>query len=67
MQDFFSSKNYLGLLIGAVLLVIGFFLLGLKPADNKLALNVAPFLLIFAFAVVLPISILMGKDKEVKK
>ena len=67
MQDFFSSKNYLGLLIGAVLLVIGFFLLGLKPADNKLALNVAPFLLILAFAVVLPISILMGKDKEVKK
>ena len=67
MQDFFSSKNYLGLLVGAVLLVIGFYLLGLKPADNKLALNVAPFVLILAFAVVLPISILMGKDKEVKK
>ena len=67
MQDFFSSKNYLGLLIGAVLLVIGFCLLGLKPADNKLALNVAPFVLILAFAVVLPISILMGKDKEGKK
>lgn len=67
MQDFFSSKNYLGLLVGAVLLAIGFFLLGLKPADNKLALNVAPFVLILAFAVVLPISILMGKDKEVKK
>jgi predicted tellurium resistance membrane protein TerC len=67
MQDFFSSKNYLGLLGGAVLLVIGFCLLGLKPADNKLALNVAPFVLILAFAVVLPISILMGKDKEVKK
>ena len=66
MQDFFSSKNYLGLLLGAVLLVIGFCLLGLKPADNKLALNVAPFVLILAFAVVLPISILMGKDKEVK-
>ena len=67
MQDFFSSKNYLGLLVGAVLLVVGFYLLGLKPADNKLALNVAPFVLILAFAVVLPISILMGKDKEVKK
>ena len=67
MQDFFTSKNYLGLLIGAVLLVIGFYLLGLKPADNKLALNVAPFVLILAFAVVLPIIILMGKDKEGKK
>ncbi|MDB5103061.1 MAG: hypothetical protein JWP91_750 [Fibrobacteres bacterium] len=67
MQDFFSSKNYLGLLAGAVLLVIGFYLLGRGPADNKLALNVAPFILILAFAVVLPISILMGKDKEEKK
>jgi hypothetical protein len=66
MQDFFSSKNYIGLLIGAVLLVIGFYLLGIGPADNKIALNVAPFVLILAFAVVLPISILMGKDKEGK-
>ncbi len=67
MQDFFSSKNYLGLLVGAILLVIGFYLLGRGPADNKIALNVAPFILILAFAVVLPISILMGKDKEGKK
>ena len=67
MQNFFTKKNYLGLLLGALLLVIGFYLLGLGPADNKIALNVAPFILIFAFAVILPISILMGKDKEGKK
>ena len=67
MQDFFGTKNYLGLLIGAILLVVGFYLLGRGPADNKIALNVAPFILILAFAVVLPISILMGKDKEGKK
>jgi predicted tellurium resistance membrane protein TerC len=67
MQDFFSKKNYLGLLLGAVLLVIGFYLLGLGPKDNKIALNVAPFILIIAFAVILPISILMGKGKEGKK
>lgn len=67
MQDFFSKKNYLGILIGAILLVVGFYLLGMKPADNKIALNVAPFILILAFAVVLPVSILMGKEKEGKK
>ncbi|MDQ3000622.1 MAG: hypothetical protein M3Y08_05100 [Fibrobacterota bacterium] len=67
MHDFFTKKNYLGLLLGALMLVIGFYLLGLGPKDNKFALNVAPFILIFAFAVVLPISILMGKDKEGKK
>lgn len=67
MQDFFGKKNYLGLLIGAILLVIGFYLLGRGPADNKIALNVAPFILIFTFAVVLPVSILMGGKKEEKK
>jgi hypothetical protein len=67
MQDFFGKKNYLGILLGAGLLVLGFFLLGLAPADNKIALNVAPFVLIFAYAVILPISILMDKDKNGKK
>ena len=67
MQAFFTKKNYLGILLGAVLLAIGFYLLGRGPADNKVALNVAPFILILAFAVVLPISILMGKETEEKK
>ena len=67
MQDFFGTKNYLGLLIGAILLVVGFYLLGRGPADNKIALNVAPFILIFTFVVVLPVSILMGGKKEEKK
>ncbi len=64
MQGFFGKKNWLGLLLGAILLVVGFYLLGRGPADNKIALNVAPFILIFAFAVVLPVSILMGGEKE---
>jgi hypothetical protein len=67
MQAFFGKKNYLGILLGAVLLLIGFYLLGRGPADNKLALNVAPFILIFAFAVVLPISIMLGTGKEEKR
>ena len=66
MQNFFGTKNWLGLLIGAVLLVIGFYLLGRGPADNKIALNIAPFILIFAFAVVLPVSLLMEGKKEEK-
>ena len=67
MQDFFGKKNYLGLLLGVALLVLGFFLLGMRPADNKIAMNVAPFVLIFAYAIILPVSILMDKDKDGKK
>ncbi len=67
MQDFFNTKNRLVILAGTVLLVFGFFLLGRGPADNKIALNVAPFVLMFAYAIVLPIGIMMSKDKDGKK
>ena len=64
MQPFFGKKNYWGFAIAAVLLIVGFLLLGQKPADNKLALNVAPFVLLFAFLVVIPWSILKSGPKE---
>jgi predicted tellurium resistance membrane protein TerC len=62
---FFSKKNYLGIGLAIVLLVVGFFLLGQKPANNSLALNVAPFVLLFAYLVVIPWSLWKsGKDEE---
>lgn len=66
MQKFFDKKNYLGILVGTCLLVLGFFLLGQGPANNKLALNVAPFILFIAFVVVIPLSILLKGDEEGK-
>lgn len=67
MQGFFSKKNYAWILAGACLLVVGFLLLGMGPADNKNALNVAPFVLLLAYAVILPLGILWGGDKEEEK
>ena len=64
MQHFFSKKNYLGIGVAILLLIVGFFLLGLKPANNKVALNVAPFVLLLTYLVVLPWSIWKRTDKE---
>jgi predicted tellurium resistance membrane protein TerC len=61
---FLGKKNYLGMALAVVLLVVGFFLLGQKPADNSLALNVAPFVLLFAYLVVIPWSLWKSGDKE---
>jgi hypothetical protein len=66
MQNFFGKKNYLGILVGALLLLLGFFLLSRGPADNKTALNVAPFILFIAFVVVIPVSIMLRGDEEGK-
>jgi heme/copper-type cytochrome/quinol oxidase subunit 4 len=64
MQAFFGKKNVLGFVVAIALLVVGFFLLGQKPADNTLALNVAPFVLLFAFLVVIPWSIWTSPTKK---
>lgn len=61
---FFTKKNYLGIVLAIVLLAIGFFLLGQKPADNSLALNVAPFVLLFAYLVVIPWSLWKSGENE---
>jgi len=57
MRSFFGKKNFLGMGIAVALLILGFLLLGRKPATDKVALNVAPFVLVFAYLVVLPWSI----------
>ena len=64
MQPFFGKKNYLGVGLAVLLLIAGFFLLGLKPASNKVALNVAPVVLLLAYLVVLPWSLWKSADKE---
>ncbi len=61
---FFAKKNYLGIGLAILLLIVGFFLLGQKPADNSLALNVAPFVLLFAYLVVIPWSLWKGGNDE---
>jgi len=64
MQPFFGKKNYLGVGLAVLLIIVGFFLLGLKPASNKVALNVAPVVLLLAYLVVLPWSLWKSTDKE---
>jgi hypothetical protein len=64
MSTLFSKKNVMIFLGGLALLVVGFLLLGRKPADNPLALNVAPFVLLFAYLVVIPVSLWLGRNDE---
>lgn len=60
----FAKKSHLGIGLALVLIAVGFFLLGLEPAGNKLALNVAPFILLFAYLAVIPWSLWKYGAKE---
>ena len=63
MRSFFGKKNILGVGVATALLALGFILLGRKPATDKVALNVAPIVLVFAYLVVLPWSLWKDGNK----
>lgn len=63
----FKKKNYLLLLIGLVVIGIGYIALAQPPADNPWSLTVAPILLVLGYCVIIPIAIMLkgkGKDQE---
>jgi hypothetical protein len=66
MQPFLGKKAYMWIGAAVLLLVVGFYLLGLKPATNPVALNVAPFVLLLAYLVVIPIALWKGGNREEK-
>ncbi len=63
MTDYFSKKNYAGIALGVAVILLGYFCLAQGPADNWISLKVAPVLLIIGYAVILPLSFLLGRKK----
>jgi hypothetical protein len=58
MNVSFGKLNYLIVSLGICLAILGMYLLSLAPVDNAISLNVAPFVLAFAYLVVIPVGIL---------
>ena len=68
MQNIFSKKNIILFGVSVALLVIGFFLLGQKPVNNPLGVNVAPLIIVGVYCVLIPFAILLkGKEKTESK
>jgi hypothetical protein len=63
-MTFFSSLNFKLLGIGIALLVAGYILLGQGPVDNPLSRSVAPAILVAAYCVFLPLSIIFRGNKK---
>jgi hypothetical protein len=54
----FGRTNYLLVLAGCVLLVLGFACAAVPPHDGFVSLTLSPLLLALAYLVVLPVAIL---------
>jgi hypothetical protein len=51
--------------LGVATLLVGYFCLSRGPEDNPLSLTVAPILLVLAYCVLIPVSIVLkGKDTD---
>lgn len=64
VQSFtFGKRNLYLLALGVVTIIIGFVLMAQPPVNGFLSRTLAPIILVIAYLVIIPISIL-AKNKE---
>ncbi len=63
-ENYWGKKNYLIFGIGIGILIVGFYLMSIGPWDNPLSLSVSPIVLLIAYLVVFPLSILYKKKNS---
>jgi len=64
VQSFtFGKRNLLLLTIGLLTIVAGFILMSQEPVDGFLSRTLAPIILVVAYLVIIPISII-AKNKD---
>jgi uncharacterized membrane protein YesL len=65
MKQAFGKINLILIVLGAGLGFFGLYLLSLAPVDNPISLNVAPFVIVAGYLVVIPAGILWPNNAAV--
>ena len=63
-RNYWDRSNYLLLGVGLLVLVIGFYLMTFGPWDNVISLSISPIVLLIAYIIIFPLSILYKKKKQ---
>ena len=63
-RNYWTKENYNLLGFGILTVIIGFVLMSQGPWDNPLSLTVSPIVLLFAYFVIFPLSILYKKKNS---
>ncbi|HXP90396.1 MAG TPA: hypothetical protein VN931_05655 [Fibrobacteria bacterium] len=58
MKQSFGKINLVLIVLGAALGFFGLYLLSLAPVNNPISLNIAPFVVVAGYVVVIPAGIL---------
>ena len=57
-------ENYLILLLGIIIIILGFIFLSIGPVNSIWSLDVAPLLLFLGYCVIIPVAILYRKKEK---
>jgi len=66
-KNYWNKTNYIIFFAGIALLLVGNFLMTRGPWDNPLSLTISPIVLVFAYLVVIPLSIFYKKKSTTNK
>ncbi len=57
-SDFWTKTNTILLITGFIILILGFYLMSFGPWDNPISQTISPIVLLVAYLVIFPITIL---------
>ena len=60
----YGKRNGIVLLIGLLVIAIGYFCMARPPVDGFLSLTLAPILLVIGYCVLIPTALLLKRDGE---
>ena len=61
---YFTKKNYIIFIAGAIGLVLGYFLMSIGPYDSFWSLTLSPIIVMFALIVLFPAGIMLNFRKK---
>ena len=65
-KNYWTKTNYILGGIGFLVLLLGFFLMAQGPWDNPISLSLSPIVLLSAYLIIFPLSILYRKKTRTK-
>lgn len=63
-KNYWTTNNYIIFGAGIAVIIIGFILMAQPPWDNPVSLSVSPIVLLIAYIIIFPLSILYKKKKN---
>lgn len=66
-QIYWEKQNYILLIVGVLMLIIGYYVMSIGSWDSFTSLVVSPIILFIAYVLIFPASILLRKKSDSEK